>query len=138
LDLRKYDNCLLATRDGIDEVYNLAADMGGMFVEDRVEGLLRQMASDYHEPWSLGAERMVLINELVDLVSRAAGKNLSKKHDLGKPLGVRGQNSDNERLKQALGWEPSIPLEVGLDVTYTWIDSESAGRLAGQFPCSQD
>src|ERR1700739_3685701 len=30
LDLRKADNCLLATRGGIDEVYNLAADMGGI------------------------------------------------------------------------------------------------------------
>ena len=30
LDLRKYENCLLATRGGIDQVYNLAADMGGI------------------------------------------------------------------------------------------------------------
>src|SRR6202162_3123866 len=30
LDLRKPENCLLATRGGIDEVYNLAADMGGI------------------------------------------------------------------------------------------------------------
>lgn len=30
LDLRKIENCLLATRGGIDEVYNLAADMGGI------------------------------------------------------------------------------------------------------------
>jgi GDP-D-mannose 3',5'-epimerase len=30
LDLRKTENCLLATRGGIDEVYNLAADMGGI------------------------------------------------------------------------------------------------------------
>lgn len=29
LDLRRWDNCLQATR-GIDEVYGLAADMGGM------------------------------------------------------------------------------------------------------------
>lgn len=29
LDLRRFDNCLIATR-GIDEVYNLAADMGGI------------------------------------------------------------------------------------------------------------
>jgi nucleoside-diphosphate-sugar epimerase len=29
-DLRKYDNCLLATRGGVDQVYNLAADMGGI------------------------------------------------------------------------------------------------------------
>jgi GDP-D-mannose 3', 5'-epimerase len=30
LDLRKAENCLLATRGGIDEVFNLAADMGGI------------------------------------------------------------------------------------------------------------
>jgi GDP-D-mannose 3', 5'-epimerase len=30
LDLRKADNCLMATRGGIHEVYNLAADMGGI------------------------------------------------------------------------------------------------------------
>src|ERR1700732_2101798 len=30
LDLRKFENCLLATRGGVDEVYNLAADMGGI------------------------------------------------------------------------------------------------------------
>src|SRR5690242_11663014 len=30
LDLRHEQDCLLATREGIDEVYNLAADMGGI------------------------------------------------------------------------------------------------------------
>ncbi len=29
LDLRRFDNCLISTR-GVDEVYNLAADMGGI------------------------------------------------------------------------------------------------------------
>src|ERR687893_1516519 len=29
LDLRRFDNCLIATR-GIDEIYHLAADMGGI------------------------------------------------------------------------------------------------------------
>lgn len=30
LDLRRWDNCLMSTRGGIDEVFNLAADMGGI------------------------------------------------------------------------------------------------------------
>src|SRR5882762_10327156 len=30
LDLRNYDNALLATRGGLNQVYNLAADMGGI------------------------------------------------------------------------------------------------------------
>jgi len=29
-DLRKWDECLMATRGGIDQVFNLAADMGGI------------------------------------------------------------------------------------------------------------
>src|ERR1700687_3162751 len=29
-DLRLWESCLSTTRDGIDEVYNLAADMGGI------------------------------------------------------------------------------------------------------------
>jgi GDP-D-mannose 3',5'-epimerase len=30
LDLRRFEDCLLATRGGIDQIYNLAADMGGI------------------------------------------------------------------------------------------------------------
>lgn len=113
-----------------------------MFVDDCVEGLLRLMASDYPEPLNLGTDRLVTINGLVDLVCRIAGKDLLKRHDLGRPQGVRGRNSDNTRLKKVLGWEPLISLEAGLNITYKWIESElaNAGRLShsdvGQLKCS--
>jgi len=102
-----------------------------MFVDDCVEGLLRLMASEYHEPLNLGTDRLISINGLVDLISKIAGKHLVKRHDLGRPQGVRGRNSDNTRLKNVLGWEPSISLEAGLDVTYKWVEAElkKAGRL---------
>jgi nucleoside-diphosphate-sugar epimerase len=95
-----------------------------MYVDDCVEGLLRLMASNYQEPLNLGTSRMVSIDELEDLVSVTAGKQLVKRHDLTKPQGVRGRNSDNSRLFQVLGWEPSISLEEGLDITYRWIQRE--------------
>ena len=45
---------------------------------------------------------------------------------------MRGRNSDNTRLRQVLGWEPTISLEEGLGRTYAWIHGEllKAGRLA--------
>ena len=103
-----------------------------MYVDDCVEGLLRLMASDYRDPLNLGTDRLISINELVDLVSEIADKRLTKQHDLSKPQGVRGRNSDNNRLRQTLGWEPSVSLEQGLNVTYRWIENElrRAGRLA--------
>jgi nucleoside-diphosphate-sugar epimerase len=68
----------------------------------------------------------------VDLVSDVAGKRLVKRHNLGEPQGVRGRNSDNRRLRQVLGWEPSISLRQGLKPTYVWIEEElhRAGRVA--------
>jgi GDP-D-mannose 3', 5'-epimerase len=105
-----------------------------MYVDDCVEGLLRLMASDYHEPLNLGTDELVTINELVDMISAAAGKKLVKQHDRTKPQGVRGRNSDNTRLKRVLGWAPSISLTEGLAITYKWIEGDlrKKGRVALQ------
>ena len=94
-----------------------------MYVDDCVEGLIRIMASDHREPLNLGSDELVTINGLVDMVSKIAGKRLSKRHNLAGPQGVRGRNSDNTRLRQLLGWEPTIRLEQGLAITYNWIAS---------------
>jgi GDP-D-mannose 3',5'-epimerase len=85
---------------------------------------MRLMASNYVDPLNLGTEELISIDDLVDLVSKIADKKLVKRHDLNKPQGVRGRNSDNSRLREVLGWEPSISLEQGLLVTYNWIQSE--------------
>ena len=103
-----------------------------MYVDDCVEGLLRIMASDHHEPLNLGTDELVTINGLVDIISKIAGKTLRKKHDLSKPQGVRGRNSDNSRLRHVLGWEPSITLAQGLVPTYRWIESELQKKLESQ------
>jgi GDP-D-mannose 3', 5'-epimerase len=102
-----------------------------MYVDDCVEGLVRLMASNYVDPLNLGTEELISIDGLVDLISKIAGKKLIKRHDVNKPQGVRGRNSDNSRLRQVLAWEPSISLEHGLAVTYNWIQSElsNAGRI---------
>jgi GDP-D-mannose 3',5'-epimerase len=95
-----------------------------MYVEDCVEGLVRLMASDCREPLNLGTDRLISIDELVDLVCSIAGKELVKRHDPSKPQGVRGRNSDNSLLRTILGWEPSISLDRGLAITYGWIAQE--------------
>ena len=102
-----------------------------MFVDDCVEGLIRIMASDYHEALNLGTDELVTINQLVDLVADVAGKRIAKRHNLQGPQGVRGRNSDNSRLRSVVGWEPSIFLRQGLKRTYPWIEEElrRTGRL---------
>jgi len=95
------------------------------YIDDCVEGIYRLMQSDHHEPINLGQDRMISINELVDIVAQIAGKRIGKRYDTSKPQGVRGRNSDNTRLREVLQWEPEISLEDGLARTYHWI----AGQL---------
>jgi Nucleoside-diphosphate-sugar epimerases len=94
------------------------------YVDDCVEGIYRLMRSDHREPINVGQDRMISINELVDVVARIAGKRIRKRYDLTKPQGVRGRNSDNTQLRKVLGWEPAVSLEEGLDRTYRWIAGE--------------
>ena len=110
-----------------------------MYVGDCVEGIYRLVESERRQPLNLGTDHLVTINELVDMVCRIAGKTLIKRHDLTKPQGVRGRNSDNTALRSVLGWEPSVSLEEGLGTTYRWIEKQLAeqGRLSGLVTPSQ-
>ena len=84
---------------------------------------MRLLRSNFTGPVNIGSEEMVSINELVDLVADLAGKAIGKKHVPG-PLGVRGRKSDNQLIKEKLGWQPRQPLRVGLEPTYRWIEGQ--------------
>ena len=69
------------------------------------------------------------INQLVDLVADIAGITVTRRHDLTKPQGVRGRNSDNTLIRERYGWEPSITLRSGLTETYAWVRDQVAADL---------
>lgn len=94
------------------------------YIDDCVEGIYRLMRSDYREPLNLGSDRLVTINELVDIVAAQAGKAIEKRYELTKPQGVRGRNSDNSKLRSVLKWEPTTTFEQGLEITYRWINAQ--------------
>ncbi len=95
------------------------------YVSDCVEGTYQLMQTDVKEPLNIGSDRLVSINEMIDIISAIAGKKVEKKYDLTKPQGVRGRNSDNSLCKKVLHWEPKVSLEEGLKTTYQWIDGIS-------------
>jgi len=72
---------------------------------------------------NIGSEEMVTINQLVGLVADIAGKTIQINYIDG-PLGVRGRNSDNRLIREKLGWAPSQPLVMGLELTYGWIEQQ--------------
>ena len=74
-------------------------------------------------PVNIGSEEMVTINELVDTAAKVADKEVTKIHIDG-PLGVRGRNSNNDLIREKLGWDYSQTLEEGVRITYNWISEQ--------------
>src|SRR5450631_4482157 len=95
-----------------------------MYIDDCTRGSQAILESEIHEPINLGSNELVTINQLVSIAEDIAGIKLNRKYDLNAPKGVNGRNSDNTKIKEYLGWEPSIRLKEGLAKTYAWIESE--------------
>jgi nucleoside-diphosphate-sugar epimerase len=92
-----------------------------MYIDDCVQGTIKIMQSDVHEPLNLGSSELVSINQLVSIVEDIAGVSLDRRYNLDAPRGVRGRNSDNTMIQDRLGWQPSISLRSGLEKTYEWV-----------------
>ena len=123
----------LAPADGEIEVWGDGLQTRSYcYISDCVEGILRLMRSEHAQPLNIGDDRLVTINDLVDIVAAAAGKRIRRRHDLTQAQGVRGRNSDNTRCEALLGWRPAVSLEQGMAQTYAWIHEQlhRAGRIA--------
>jgi nucleoside-diphosphate-sugar epimerase len=94
-----------------------------LFIDECVEGMQRIMASDYDKPLNLGSTRMISINQLVLLIAKLNGKNVSIRNIDG-PRGVMGRNSDNKLISETIDWTPDEDLEAGLIKTYNWINEQ--------------
>ena len=94
-----------------------------LYIDECIEATRTLMKSDFIGPVNIGSEEMVTINELVAIAASVAEKDIKIKHIDG-PLGVRGRNSDNNLIREKLGWDYSMTLEEGIRKTYEWIESE--------------
>lgn len=82
------------------------------------------MDSDITEPINIGSDEMISCNDLAKMVIEISGKNLTIEHDLTKPQGVRGRNSDNTLIKEKLGYAPIQNLKAEMTILYNWINNQ--------------
>ncbi len=104
------------------------------YVKDTVTGLLllgsdkRDLAFDV---FNVGTSKHVKVIDFVSEIFTKVGWE-PKKLDLqlDKPVGVSSRASDNSKIQQVFGWEPAIPISVGLARTISWY------KLSGLLPSS--
>jgi nucleoside-diphosphate-sugar epimerase len=91
------------------------------YIDDAIEGIQLVTHAEIPDPINVGSSELVTIDRLVDMVEEISGLKLQRRYRLDAPRGVAGRNSDNTRIRQLLGWEPSTRLRDGLEATYRWI-----------------
>lgn len=94
-----------------------------LFIDECLEGVRRLMDSEFSGPINIGSEEMISIQNLAKMIIDISDKKLKIKNVKG-PQGVRGRNSDNNLIREKLGWEPTQPLREGMKQQYEWIKEQ--------------
>jgi len=141
LDLREEQNCKAAVtvQGGFDEVYQLAADMGGMGFISTAEceimrnsalininmvhnGIYMLMQSDLKEPTTIGTTEYTSVEKLVNTVIEVSGKDIRINYVEG-PVGVKSRNLNKDKI-HSIGWKAEYSLKEGMEITYKWINDQ--------------
>jgi len=84
------------------------------YVSDLVEGIIRLMESDLHDPVNIGNPHEMTIEDIAKEIIRISG---SKSRIVYRPLpedDPKVRKPDITRARTLLGWEPKVPLAEGL------------------------
>jgi dTDP-glucose 4,6-dehydratase len=96
------------------------------YVDDLVEGIVRLLTCDFHEPVNLGNPNEVSILEFAREIIALSG---SKSEIIYKPLpqdDPRVRKPDIGRARQLLGWEPRVSRQDGLKRTLDYFKEKLA------------
>ena len=100
-----------------------------LYIDECIEATRRLMDSEFIGPVNIGSEEMVSIDELVEITAKVAKKVVRKVYNLDAPRGVMGRNSNNDLIKEKLGWDYTMTLEEGIEKTYGWISWEASKEI---------
>ncbi len=94
------------------------------YVDDLIEGIIRLLLSDYHEPVNIGNPQEMTIKELAESIVKVTG---SRSEVIYKDLPVddpKVRQPDITRAKSVLGWEPRVSFQDGLEKTVDWFRTQ--------------
>lgn len=116
--------CVLAQEQGADEVEvwgTGSASREFLYVDDAADGIVR--AAEFYdddEPVNLGADRELLIKELVEVIAEFTGFEGRIAWDSTKPDGQPRRSVDASRAREQFGFQAGTDFRDGLQRTIEW------------------
>lgn len=96
------------------------------YITDLVDGVVRLMRSDVHDPVNIGNPEEIRVIDLARLVLEITGSRSPLVHRPRPEDDPTRRCPDITRARGLLGWEPRVPLRDGLKQTLDWF----AARIA--------
>ncbi|WP_081208123.1 UDP-glucuronic acid decarboxylase family protein [Salegentibacter sediminis] len=99
------------------------------FVDDQIEGIYRLLLSDYTDPVNIGNPDEITIKDFAEEIIKLTGtqqKIVYKELPQDDPL---KRQPDITRAKEILDWEPKVPRDQGMKITYEYFKNLSPEDL---------
>ncbi len=99
------------------------------YVDDQIDGIYRLLLSDYSDPVNIGNPDEITIAEFAEEIIKLT--NTSQKI-IYKPLPADDplqRQPDITRAREILGWEPKVPRDEGMKITYEYFKSLTEDEL---------
>lgn len=71
--------------------------------------------------FNIGSGRAIALNEIVDMISEAMGRNLDVIYSPGRKLDVPVNYLDTAKAATVLGWKPEVTIKEGIRRTLDWM-----------------
>jgi dTDP-glucose 4,6-dehydratase len=98
------------------------------YVSDLVDGIVRLMRSEIHDPVNIGNPEEIRVLDLARLVLDITGSRSAIVHRPRPEDDPSRRCPDTTRARTLLGWEPRVPLRDGLTRTWEWFASCRSAR----------
>jgi nucleoside-diphosphate-sugar epimerase len=79
--------------------------------------------------FNVGTGERISLNQTLDLLRRISAKNLQAKYEAPREGDIRDSLADISRAREALGYEPTVRFEEGLERTFEWYQLNHARKV---------
>jgi dTDP-glucose 4,6-dehydratase len=100
------------------------------YVDDLIEGTLRLMRSSERLPVNLGNPQEMGVREIAEMIIELSGSGSGIVFEPLPEDDPRRRCPDITRAREALGWEPRVPVREGLQKTLSWFAQRSGAPSA--------
>jgi dTDP-glucose 4,6-dehydratase len=90
------------------------------YVDDLIDGVLRLMRSAEDRPVNIGNPVEYSVRQVAEMILEISGSQSGIVHEPLPEDDPKQRRPDITRAREALGWEPRVPAEEGLKLTFEW------------------